>query len=806
MPANFALPETAVTMAGKPVAIPGYKENLIARPMSDEEGILTFIITVPNRVKRGLQFLSVYVRNIFEARNEVVVQSIPLSLTSISAVPYQDLWVMSKGFTPKSASSASSDYVFNSQFLNSVEIDGQAVHEPYIDSPIVIGSDGAVFFRLTVPKTTSPGSVELRIIDTDGRIGTANIDVPNSSMSADKTSAYPGETVNFSMTGLIATNSRLGITNKVDMKYIYAVDNAGISVTAVDIGQFVVDESGETTGTFITPKSVRLSSSNTVSISPRHGKPLWFTHNIGGPQIDVKPQSGLPHDFVKISLKGMPPNYRLPPGSILMAGTKMLLDYEGVTPISDDLGGITFTSRVPSGVVAGTQSIDWYPPGVETISKDFEVTEGKLNVSPSPAAPGQEVTIISEGFAKNLSDSNSRSINIQITGTGDSYVSIEGVRLRHDSIDYPIKLNKNGEFKFDLTLPIENSLGKDRLELTTLDTVGRTGRGSVDLKAESISVTPSASRRGRKIQIIGNGFVANSKGATFRQKVLVEYGGIPMGAAYPDSEGSFSYGLVVPVSAKVDTSHKITAALEKYPSVTAHTTHTVPGGEIKVTPKSAQPGSKVKVAGTGFPASRQVTIGIGHLWAAPPPIFYTDHLGEFEQIVTVPLNAGPGTVDLKVYIPYPVVSGKVSLQVEGGKLAPQVQPTQSAQSTPVPASNGPDILTTRLLSRPYLAPDGLEIMLLSLSKIVTGNVTSIRIEYSLNNPTPNLITEGSLKLYYADGGGLPQYGFFNSILPGDGIVKSYTFNVPSPNKPWYVGYPSRFFGDWKEEDLLWEVD
>jgi hypothetical protein len=122
--------------------------------------------------------------------------------------------------------------------------------------------------------------------------------------------------------------------------------------------------------------------------------------------------------------------------------------------------------------------------------------------------------------------------------------------------------------------------------------------------------------------------------------------------------------------------------------------------------------------------------------------------------------------------------------------------TESGQPMPIP----------RFLEKPYIGQDGLEVTLTSLSSSVTGNVTSITISYTLSNPTPNLIAEGSWKLYYTAGNGLPQYGGFGELIPGQRLDRSYTFNVSSPNKPWYVGYPSRFFGDWKEEDLLWEVD
>jgi hypothetical protein len=59
------------------------------------------------------------------------------------------------------------------------------------------------------------------------------------------------------------------------------------------------------------------------------------------------------------------------------------------------------------------------------------------------------------------------------------------------------------------------------------------------------------------------------------------------------------------------------------------------------------------VSGTGFPAYKQVSIGIGHLWAAPPPVFYTDELGEFQQTVIVPVDLKKGKTTLTAYAPWP---------------------------------------------------------------------------------------------------------------------------------------------------------
>ena len=111
------------------------------------------------------------------------------------------------------------------------------------------------------------------------------------------------------------------------------------------------------------------------------------------------------------------------------------------------------------------------------------------------------------------------------------------------------------------------------------------------------------------------------------------------------------------------------------------------------------------------------------------------------------------------------------------------------------------------MGQAYIAEDGVEVTLESLNTTIVGNVTSVTISYTLRNTTEDLKDEDSWKLYYSGGGGLPQYGFFSQMLPGQTINGSYTFNVQSPDVPSVVAYPSRFFaGTWQQGDLIWEID
>ena len=111
-----------------------------------------------------------------------------------------------------------------------------------------------------------------------------------------------------------------------------------------------------------------------------------------------------------------------------------------------------------------------------------------------------------------------------------------------------------------------------------------------------------------------------------------------------------------------------------------------------------------------------------------------------------------------------------------------------------------------LIDQVYLAQDGLEIVMNSLTVSKNGPVTSVSISYSLTNSSTVIREERGLKLYYSGGGGLPQYGFFGQVLPGQTISRTHTFQTEFPTVPILIAYPSRFFAStWEQEDIIWYI-
>jgi hypothetical protein len=77
----------------------------------------------------------------------------------------------------------------------------------------------------------------------------------------------------------------------------------------------------------------------------------------------------------------------------------------------------------------------------------------------------------------------------------------------------------------------------------------------------------------------------------------------------------------------------------------------------------------------------------------------------------------------------------------------------------------------------YVARNGLTVTLTAFTIVDTGTYKNYTATYTQKNNTTASIDEGQLKLYLADGTGLPQYGSFNALFPGDSQSRSYTFKV-----------------------------
>jgi len=666
--------KNALTLNGFKVKFPMSGKGPDALPRTGDDGNLVFTTNIPDGLRSGPHYLRVDIPNIFVARTPVYLKPLTLRVSSSNVVPYQEVWVVGTGFTKTPRAKGTRPITINEMYLEigsseGVTIDGELVSELYIEFPVTLGKNGSAFFKMIVPEsesTTTPGQIELKVTDSEGREGVATLTVLPTELDIGNHISYPGETVSFDITGLPAY--REGSDNDLEMIYGYATNLTGTRHVAVQIGSFDVDAFGTVSGEFLIPKEALLSSSNRIWVRGLRESRWEFNHYLGGKSISSEPTSGLPGDPVRITIKGMPRNYPLVPGSVSLGGNRLdvpgLLGKPGDKPVSTDIGLLTFMSKVPNVSQPGYRTITWDPPGAGTVSTTFYVMEGRLHFNPPSVTPGQMVTVSSE--------SNSEKVRgVRISGSNGSYVSIDGVDLLNNDVDYPILLAEDGRFDTTFQVPIDREIiAKDSVEISTTDTSGRKARGTLYLRRESVTVTPLESVRGSRITVEGSGFFANAKRANSSHRVLISYRGVQIESVILDETGEFKTSFNVPATAVVGGQNQITTVLEGWPSVRVYSNHRVPGAAAQVTPGIASSGEHVVLIGTGFTPFRQITIVIGHLWASDvgpcdarcdlvSGQVHTDMLGAFKVFVEVPQGLPKGSLELIIYAPYPVEVARV---------------------------------------------------------------------------------------------------------------------------------------------------
>ena len=668
LPRNFPFDTSSVSLGGVKLTVPNPGDGPRGKLFSDYDGKFVFKTTVPVGLSSGPHYLRVDIPGNFVARTLVDLQPVTLRVSSASIVPFQELWVAGMGFTKATGIGGKSSKTIKDMYQKipwsaGVTISGEMVHEPYIEYPVRLGRDGSTFFKMIVPElesTTTPGQVELRVMDSEGREGVATLTVPTVGLQLDSYVSYPGENVTFSITGLPVPREH--INDYVEVVYGYAMDTSGTKHAPKPLGSFIPNGTGGISGSFDIPEESLLSSSNKVWVTASNGMRWAFDHHLAGRSISIEPTSGLQGDLLHINIKGMPRNYPLVVGSISLGGHRIKvpghLGESGSSPISNQEGFLSFVSVIPTGVEPGDRSLIWAPPGGGAVSTTFHVMESKLNFSPPSVTPGQEVTMTSELHSAKMQ-------GVEISGSDSSYVYIDDEKKFHEVIDYPIPISSDGGFETVFNVPVNRDIAaKTSVVVTTKDTAGRTARGTLLLKQRSVTVTPTESVLGSTISVEGTGFFANADGAKSLHRVIIFYKGVRIGSETLNASGSFKKKMNVPAFASAGTENQIKVEPEGWRLLTVYSSHRIPKSEAIVTPTAASPGDTVFISGTGFTPFRQVTVGIGHLWARTlGSVVHTDELGRFEVSVKVPMGLIQGVVDLKVYAHYPIEVASIPFNV-----------------------------------------------------------------------------------------------------------------------------------------------
>ena len=215
----------------------------------------------------------------------------------------------------------------------------------------------------------------------------------------------------------------------------------------------------------------------------------------------------------------------------------------------------------------------------------------------STVVPNQSVTVTGRGFSdsaflrKGVIDSTAGGK----TGDTSRQILIGGTKIDWDNVDDgdEVDIDSGGNWVATVVVPVNFSCYRSpgEYELRAVDSDGRPGVTEITISPRTVDFEPKESRAGTNVVVSGTGWPAVNSA---RGLQLQSVGGIYPGRwvesgdfsqrATPDSNGSFSTTIKVPLNANIPSTNKVTVSYEdaatsdklKLPRPRAHR---VPGAE-----------------------------------------------------------------------------------------------------------------------------------------------------------------------------------------------------------------------------------
>ena len=236
--------------------------------------------------------------------------------------------------------------------------------------------------------------------------------------------------------------------------------------------------------------------------------------------------------------------------------------------------------------------------------------------------------------------------------------------LRSPNVDYPINLDKDGNFFAMLTLPVTKAVTKGgNLELRVTDTGGRTGSVNLTAPVPSVAFDPPNAYPRETLLIQGKGFAASNPAISAENKVRLDYEvvyneGLSNQYYFPrlsteaivDGSGNFSTQLKIPRQAKIPSSNRVSITPKH--GETVHVIHKVPPPSITAEPNAVFPNQLIDITLAGIGPDYTIPLGLVTLGGIPlripgfsgypGPKPKTDQGGRVTFSSTVPKNIPTG--------------------------------------------------------------------------------------------------------------------------------------------------------------------
>lgn len=621
LPSGLPVIPGMVKYQGKPLALPGFEGLEGSRPVSDNQGRVSFTWILTGDMDIGTFALTVDVPPFFKESADLTFRGAILSASVSTAVPNQTVSLVGTGFTGTTRSA-----MVNRAFLDSVTLGGKVLEPPHTNRLIELDGNGNFFTTITVPTYHSASAGEtlsLKVTDSGGRTGVTEINIATPTVTVTPDTGYPGQEIELVGQGFVATNPSLERYNKISVVYRVGLNTEKINET------------------------------KTIKLLEQAGYLEGFT----GRYAVLQPQDPVMLDALKL-LDVSPADYvvikTLQGAYITVNGEPAFGAYFESLTVSDGIVSETGDFRTSFKIPSKSDAPSYNEIGVvqtmgEGITVGFVVPKPRMTISPPRAFPGEQVEIQLDGLNKNYTIP-SGSLKIEDSSARlPGYFGLPGEKP---------KTNSFGSATFNATIP---KLSPGQKEVIFTGPAGLKLAGTVTVSQGVLQTAPIQIVPGKTIFVRVQGLSpapdgyspqSDSRIITGTGDSVVRVNGDTMDrrhVPYPiaigkDGQSFFPVTLPANLSSAPDSGVPISATDNALRISAGVAVIKLPS--LVVSPNNSLNGSKVLLTGSDFVSSR---CSIGRCYQIDITYsgqmiktVYPDAFGNFRTQITVPLGARSG--------------------------------------------------------------------------------------------------------------------------------------------------------------------
>ena len=375
-------------------------------------------------------------------------------------------------------------------------------------------------------------------------------------------------------------------------------DGAAVATTPASV---TTGSNGSFSATFIVPTAGR--GDHTVRAQDASGNFATATFAIGQ-NITIAPTLGLVGDQVTVSGTGFDIQKRV---TITFDGVAVTTNPATVTTGADGSFSATF---IVSSAANGAHTVKVQDASGNSSTATYSVRH-RMSMEPTEGKVGDEVSVSGSGFAGSSTVTiffDNFSVGTATTGADGSFTNAV----------FNVPVSAKGTH----TVKVQDASGNS--DTATFAT------------GETMSISPTSGFVGDQITASGTGFGAN-------RSVTFYVDNESAGSTTTDANGSFSGTFTIPASANGSHTVKALDSVGNSATATVATKH-----RMAITPNTGVAGTAVAVSGSGFGASRQITVTFnGQAVATTPTAIVTGADGSFVGSFLLPASpAGSYTVEV----------------------------------------------------------------------------------------------------------------------------------------------------------------